>query len=357
MSSAHGGGTTSARNSRRRRSRPGAWPVFRNRFGWGSLAVGFVFDQPNGPISAVLRQPDSRILRSSCSPVTVGRRSPSAVAGLPAGGTDKESSFPAVRRVCGLIDSSTTKCAPPRTHFFEHWSQSEHDRTALTPEATSWPSRPRPSLAGARAGVSRAVHGNPRRGDRHLGAAVDQDFAGLLRDRAAMGAERVHIDLRRIAAARWPGRRSARATACADHRVGRVHWRVARVRAGFFVGHADRCPRGRGRRRGARRPRDPGDRLDHVPRRRGAQQGDGDLLCDGRPRAGGRRPRRRVTYQWSRVGVDLLHQPAGGTAGAVPRPAAVARKPRAARSSSLRCRRCAARHRGAVATGLRAGNK
>ena len=61
--------------------------------GGGHWRSGSFFDQPNGPISAVLRQPDSRILRSSCSPVTVGRRSPSAVAGLPAGGTDKSPAF------------------------------------------------------------------------------------------------------------------------------------------------------------------------------------------------------------------------------------------------------------------------
>ena len=76
-----------------------------------------------------------------------------------------------------------------------------------------------------------AVHGHPRCIDRERRAAVDPQRPPLLDHRLAVGRQRLHADVRRLPAARWTRRGSARPAARVHHRHGRLRGLLARLRA------------------------------------------------------------------------------------------------------------------------------
>ena len=163
-----------------------------------------------------------------------------------------------------------------------------------------------------RAGVdrSRGVRRVPRHDHRvRLVPGDQQDVRLVVAGDLVVGAQRVHVGLRRDAHPLRTSRRPRRPPADVPHRRRRVHRRLDAVRAVAHGRHPDRCGDGRGGRRG-----DPGAGL--------AGPGAADLPARearrGRRHLGRhRRRRRRVRPDDRRAGrlqpllaVGVLHQPA-----------------------------------------------
>ena len=126
---------------------------------------------------------------------------------------------------------------------------------------------------------------------------------GFSADGAAVGGQRVHAAVRRLPAARRPGRRPARSSPDVHVRPGAVHGRLARGRARALAGRPDRRARGPGPGRRAALPRgalDP-DR-DLRPRAR-PQPRHGHLGRSRRPGRHARRRRRRRARRRDRLAV------------------------------------------------------
>ena len=131
---------------------------------------------------------------------------------------------------------------------------------------TSGVHRP-PQVAGPRAPLRRPVHGRPRHRDRERRAAVHPDRPRLLAGEPPVGDQRLRPRLRRLPAARRPGRRHARPSPPLPRGDRRVHRRLAAGRAGLVGGLADRGPGAAGPRRGDHHAGRPVDPLDDVRRR------------------------------------------------------------------------------------------
>ena len=197
----------------------------------------------------------------------------------------------------------------------------------------------------ARTGASRrrAVHGRARHRDRERRPPLDPDRSRILAGQPAMGDLRVRARLRRLPAARRPHRGHPRAPADLHGRAGRVHDRLAALRARLVRGVPDRRPRDPGTRRRddlAGRARDPDDDLRRGPgaEHRARRLGRGRRL---RRRRG--RPARRRAHGRSLVGVDLLRQHPGRARGARARSRPAHREPRH-RGEELRRARGGPRH-------------
>ncbi|CAM5352624.1 Putative multidrug resistance protein MdtD [Streptomyces narbonensis] len=145
-----------------------------------------------------------------------------------------------------------------------------------------------PPVAGRPDRLRRPVPGRPRRLRRERRTAVHADRPRSLRVRAAVGDQRVLDRLRRLHAARRPGRRPLRAEGDIPARARALHRRVRRRRHRAGGPVPDRRPRRAGPRR-----RPPLARHAH-PRHRGRR---------------GRTARTRAIGTWTAVGA------AGGAAG------------------------------------------
>jgi len=118
--------------------------------------------------------------------------------------------------------------------------------------------------AGHRA--QRPTHDHPGYdGGEHRPAAYPGQLA-LLRDQPVLGAERIHADIRRPAAARGPGRRHSRPAADVRRRHQPVYPRLAGRGARGHCGPAAGRPGPAGRGRGFRLARRPGAHRDQLPR-------------------------------------------------------------------------------------------
>ena len=87
-------------------------------------------------------------------------------------------------------------------------------------------------LAGLLAARRRVLHDGRRPDDHQRRAADHRPQAALPRAGPAVGGDRLRADLRRVPAARRPGRRPARPPAPVHGRAGHLHRGLARLRAG-----------------------------------------------------------------------------------------------------------------------------
>ena len=166
-------------------------------------------------------------------------------------------------------------------------------------------------VARAGAALRGPVHGRPRHRDRERRAAVDPGRPRVLAGEPPVGDQRLRPRLRRLPAARRPGRRHARAPPDLPRRPRRVHARLAARRPRLVGGVADRGARAPGPRRGghlAGRAVDPVDDVRRGPR---AQHRARRLGRRRRLRRRGRRAARRRPHRRAELGVDLLRQRPG----------------------------------------------
>ena len=165
-----------------------------------------------------------------------------------------------------------------------------------------------PPLDRARRAVPRPADDGPRRDDRERRAALHPARPALLPGQPHVGDRRLPDHLRRLPAARRPGRRPDRAQARVPDRARPVHRRVGAVRDRQQPGAADRRPPAAGSRRRGRLERDPGDHRDRVPGQGRAGQGDGPVRVRVRRRRLDRPARRRRADAVARLALDLLRQ-------------------------------------------------
>ena len=207
-------------------------------------------------------------------------------------------------------------------------------------------------MAGPRAPVRRPVHGRPRHRDRERRSALDPERPRVLPGEPPVGDQRLRPGLRRVPAARRPGRRHAGPPPHLPRRHRRVHRGLAAGRAGLVGGVPDRRPRLPGPRRGDHHAGRTVDPLHDVHRGPRAQHRARRLGCRRRLRRRGRRTPRWRPHRRPQLGVDLLRQRAGRCrrvrAGAAPAPG----EPRRA-GQEVRPARCRAGDRRALVPGLR----
>ena len=134
---------------------------------------------------------------------------------------------------------------------------------------------------------------------------------GFSQERPPVGHQRLRPRLRRVPAARRPGRRHAGPPPDLPRRDRRVHRRLAARRAGLVRGLADRRPRLPGPRRGDHHAGRAVDPLHDVPRGPRAQHRARRLGRRRRLRCRGRRAARRRPHRRPQLGVDLLRQRPG----------------------------------------------
>jgi hypothetical protein len=207
-------------------------------------------------------------------------------------------------------------------------------------------------MVGPRPPQRRAVHGRPRHRDRERRVAFDPGRPRVLAGEPPVGDQRLRPRLRRLPAARWPGRRHARPSPGVHGRPRSLHAGLAARWLRLERGIADRRSRCAGPRRGdhlAGRALDPDD---DVPRGQGAQRRARRLGRRRRLRRRSRRASRRRLHRRPQLGVDLLHQRAGRRNRPRGDEDAARREPRRT-GEELRRPRRRARHLGPVDRRLR----
>ena len=132
--------------------------------------------------------------------------------------------------------------------------------------------------------------------------------ARVLRYRPGMGRERVRPDLRRVPAARRPGRRHPRPAPRLHRRHHLVRGGLAGRRVRHQPGLAADLPGHPGRRRRDRRPDRAVAGHHHLPRGPGAEPGDGRVRGDEHRRRRGRPAGRRDPYHLPVLAVGVLRE-------------------------------------------------
>ena len=179
----------------------------------------------------------------------------------------------------------------------------------LPPKACLMVTTPRASN-GLRLGapLRRAVRRRPRRHDRGDRAAGHPAGPRVRAGRSAVGAQRVHADLRRRAPARRAGGGSLRRPARVPERAAPLRRRLARLRAGADRRRADRRSRGAGSGGGAGGAVGARAARRHRARGRRPLARAGDLDRGGRRRRRVRLGARRPHHQRPRLGVGVRGQ-------------------------------------------------
>ncbi len=169
------------------------------------------------------------------------------------------------------------------------------------------------------------VHGGARRERRERRAAEHPARRRLLRAEPVVGAQRLHVALRRVPAARRARGRSARTSPPVHGRHRAVCGRVAGLWAVAVGGDAPDRPRRAGPRRGDGLAGGAVDHPHDVRRRQRAQPGARGLGCDRRRRWCGRVAARGRDRRGPQLALGLLRQRADRRSGA---PAGAADHPR-----------------------------
>ena len=206
-----------------------------------------------------------------------------------------------------------------------------------------------------RAGLDRhgAVHGDPRRGDRERGPALDQDRPRLLVGGPPVGDHGLRDLLRRRSAPRWTDRRPARTAPRLHRRPLGLRRELAPLRPCLVGGLSDRVPRAPGPRRGTARSGRARAADDDLRRRPRAQPRARHLRGRLGERRRSRRAARRDPDLLPALVVDLLHQRAGRDRRDRGHAVAAPREPCQPPAPPLRLRRRRLDHRRADAARLR----